>query len=120
MPPDPADEVTLRSAQPMDMPFFDSDIPCPGCGYNLRGLSLGRGCPECGLKIVSNTPPGGERRRAEVFDAEIEETLKQQEESAARQKRLDDLLTAWEQRGRRVDHVLDRLEQILRRRDAGE
>jgi hypothetical protein len=24
----------------------DQDTPCPGCGYNLRGLT-GRACPEC-------------------------------------------------------------------------
>ena len=24
------------------------DIPCPGCGYNLRGLTI-QTCPECGL-----------------------------------------------------------------------
>ncbi len=26
------------------------DIPCPKCGYNLRGL-VGRCCPECGLSM---------------------------------------------------------------------
>ena len=25
----------------------DRDVPCPRCGYNLRGLTAGR-CPECG------------------------------------------------------------------------
>jgi hypothetical protein len=28
----------------------DRDVPCPGCGYNLRGL-LGSRCPECGEAI---------------------------------------------------------------------
>jgi hypothetical protein len=27
------------------------DIPCPGCGYNLRGLT-GECCPECGQALV--------------------------------------------------------------------
>ena len=27
------------------------DVPCPKCGYNLRGTT-GDACPECGLKIV--------------------------------------------------------------------
>lgn len=26
------------------------DFPCPGCGYNLRGLSTGV-CPECGAAV---------------------------------------------------------------------
>lgn len=31
-------------------PIFTEDIPCPACGYNLRGLSEAR-CPECGHKF---------------------------------------------------------------------
>ncbi len=27
------------------------DVPCPACGYNLRGLTSGR-CPECNLEVV--------------------------------------------------------------------
>ena len=27
---------------------IDRDLPCPRCGYNLRGLNYGRNCPECG------------------------------------------------------------------------
>ena len=27
------------------------DVPCPGCGYNLRDLPGGR-CPECGQELV--------------------------------------------------------------------
>lgn len=27
------------------------DVPCPACGYNLRGVSRGA-CPECGLTIT--------------------------------------------------------------------
>jgi len=28
----------------------ERDVPCPGCGYNLRGLAEEK-CPECGLAI---------------------------------------------------------------------
>ncbi len=32
--------------------FLDgTDIPCPGCAYNLRGLTGSR-CPECGEEVV--------------------------------------------------------------------
>lgn len=31
----------------------EQDIPCPGCGYNLRGLKAEH-CPECGESIVLN------------------------------------------------------------------
>jgi len=34
-------------------------IPCPSCGYNLRGNTSGT-CPECGAPIP--TPPTGTRR----------------------------------------------------------
>jgi len=27
------------------------DLPCVGCGYNLRGLSVKGDCPECGLRV---------------------------------------------------------------------
>ena len=28
----------------------DRDVPCPLCGYNLRGLTMPR-CPECGREL---------------------------------------------------------------------
>ncbi|MFN7022332.1 MAG: hypothetical protein ACK4WH_13525 [Phycisphaerales bacterium] len=37
----------------------DRDVPCPGCGYNLRGLGTDR-CPECNQHLelrVSLTEP---------------------------------------------------------------
>jgi len=30
---------------------IDADRPCANCGYNLRGLAIGRNCPECGQPI---------------------------------------------------------------------
>ena len=30
---------------------LDEDVPCSACGYNLRGLSSGGTCPECGGEI---------------------------------------------------------------------
>ena len=30
-----------------------SDLACTACGYNLKGLSFGRNCPECGTQIDS-------------------------------------------------------------------
>lgn len=38
------------------------DVACPGCGYNLRGLTTGR-CPECAehleLRVASHDPRPG-------------------------------------------------------------
>jgi hypothetical protein len=41
-PPD-RDAVELRAF------LADRDVACPGCGYNLRGLTTGE-CPECGAR----------------------------------------------------------------------
>ncbi len=30
---------------------IDEDLPCPTCGYNVRGLTYGRVCPECATPI---------------------------------------------------------------------
>lgn len=50
---DPADEspAEVRTAAAPDWDEIDEDIPCPRCGYNLRGLSTPR-CPECGYQFV--------------------------------------------------------------------
>ncbi len=47
-------------AEPMLVEFLsDADAPCPGCGYNLRGLTSAR-CPECNealeLKVTLAEP----------------------------------------------------------------
>lgn len=45
------------------------DAPCPGCGYNLRGLT-GSACPECGkpleLRLVGATEPEHEERAIRI------------------------------------------------------
>lgn len=28
--------------------WLDRDVPCVHCGYNLRGMTISRACPECG------------------------------------------------------------------------
>ncbi len=53
-------------ASPQDSPTDDADLvrhylagrdlPCPRCGYNLRGLG-GDGCPECGLQFAPAIVP---------------------------------------------------------------
>ena len=39
----PAPRIALR---------IERDTPCPGCGYNLRGLRLDGRCPECGRAAI--------------------------------------------------------------------
>ena len=34
----------------------NADLPCPVCGYNLRGLADGGRCPECGTAIDRRGP----------------------------------------------------------------
>ena len=97
------------------MPYFTVDIACPSCGYNLRGLSLAHGCPECGLKIVSPELPAYERGQREQIEAEVEQNLRQMEQENQRQEQIDDLLGAWEKRGERFDRLLDRIERALDR-----
>src|SRR5438552_13978961 len=48
--PDPHNLRAMTSAMPA--PVFESDHPCLGCGYNLRGLRAGVKCPECGMPSV--------------------------------------------------------------------
>ncbi|HLL89099.1 MAG TPA: hypothetical protein VK324_07325, partial [Tepidisphaeraceae bacterium] len=34
-----------------------SDVYCPACGYNLRGLTVVNRCPECGGAVDLSAPP---------------------------------------------------------------
>jgi hypothetical protein len=42
----------MMKAAPPPPPMIVDDHPCPGCGYNLRGLAANARCPECGLRTV--------------------------------------------------------------------
>jgi hypothetical protein len=49
---------------------IEEDLHCPSCGYNLRGLTYGRSCPECGhhtepqREVTDVMTSGGEEDRA--------------------------------------------------------
>ena len=65
----PRDDRTYRTGQSVfDEPdilpgrvgeVIDRDWSCSKCGYNLRGLPLERGCPECGHRELYRPPPPG-------------------------------------------------------------
>jgi hypothetical protein len=40
--------LKYRAPRPSEPVAICTDLPCAGCGYNLRGLTLGARCPECG------------------------------------------------------------------------
>ena len=44
----------MSDAPPVET--IDLDTPCPGCGYNLRGLTWGGRCPECARRTVKPPP----------------------------------------------------------------
>lgn len=48
----------------------DRDVPCAGCGFNLRGLG-GHACPECGMALRLDVPRQTilDRRRGLVWTA---------------------------------------------------
>ena len=35
---------------------IEDDLACESCGYNVRGLTYGRDCPECGVRIRAIRP----------------------------------------------------------------
>lgn len=97
------------------MTFFNCDIPCLGCGYNLRGLSIGHGCPECGLKVTSKSFPIAEKAGLHQIEDEIERNLAAREDRESRRRRMDDLIAEWEKRGERFDRLLDQIQQLADR-----
>lgn len=44
------DEPRPELVRALEVFVAERDVPCPGCGYNLRGLG-GSVCPECGLEV---------------------------------------------------------------------
>jgi hypothetical protein len=46
----PPNSFSAESAAALALYLRDRDAPCPGCGYNLRGVTLDR-CPECNRSI---------------------------------------------------------------------
>jgi uncharacterized repeat protein (TIGR04138 family) len=37
-----------------DVPTINGDVPCSGCGYNLRTLKADALCPECGREVADS------------------------------------------------------------------
>jgi hypothetical protein len=44
------DDTDAGNAEALRGFVAERDVPCPACGYNLRGIT-GRCCPECGLEL---------------------------------------------------------------------
>jgi 2-amino-4-hydroxy-6-hydroxymethyldihydropteridine diphosphokinase len=50
-------ELLADLGRPGDTPsdfLRDHDLPCAGCGYNLRGLTPWHDCPECGAPVTDS------------------------------------------------------------------
>jgi hypothetical protein len=98
------------------------DLPCPGCGYNLRGVPYDHPCPECGLMVDRQSPAaptfGSNSRRTPET---VQEFDRQQDELSLAAERLlradealrrhETLLVRWEQLITRIERVLDRIEK---------
>ena len=56
-------KATSRDTMPVRLPD-DQDVPCPACGYNLRGNTSGT-CPECGVQLgLAVITVGSPKRRS--------------------------------------------------------
>jgi predicted nuclease with TOPRIM domain len=106
-----------------DVQYITSDLACPICKYNLRGLPIDHACPECGLKIdrhVSFDDPHGKKRDRliEEFDSMMEEREKLEraaQEAAAFNDRQARLIARWEQLSDRFERLMDAVEQKMSR-----
>jgi hypothetical protein len=69
-PPEGQQPSPSLQGQELDVP---GDLPCAGCGYNLRGLRLSHRCPECGALIAETIEqslgddPAGGAKGLEIF-----------------------------------------------------
>jgi hypothetical protein len=106
-----------------DVAYITTDVPCPVCRYNLRGLPTDRACPECGLKIdrhVTFADPHREKRDKFIdeFDAMMEEREKLERAAAdavALNLRQERAIERWERLAGRLEQVLDLAEEKLRK-----
>ena len=98
--------------------LIDFDLPCTGCGYNLRGLPRDHACPECGLRIPWFAGSANAAEIVEEFDQMQERLARTHERNARREKLLErheELLDRWKRLTERVERVIDRLERELDR-----
>lgn len=59
-PHDPAPSSSapeVPPAEPAPAAFVPSDLKCPRCSYNLRGLPTTSACPECGAPLAGSPSP---------------------------------------------------------------
>jgi DNA-directed RNA polymerase subunit RPC12/RpoP len=103
----------------MTTEMWNFDVRCPTCGYNLRGLPIVNRCPDCGRPAVTRQLDD-EALRIERLDAEIAERLQLDAEAVAQQQRIETLIAAWEERGRRFDKLMELAEARLREMKTGE
>ncbi len=50
-------ELRTVSADAAAPAWVDRDVPCAGCGYNVRHLGVDRACPECGASLGPTLDP---------------------------------------------------------------
>lgn len=59
--------LKYRGAKPSAPRSIPHDLPCAGCGYNLRGLTTDRKCPECGQPMNMDIRPPDVLLRGDIF-----------------------------------------------------
>ena len=58
-----ASAATAARPTSVPAPALAEDVPCVGCGYNLRGLDPSGRCPECGMSLHISIVRHRKRRR---------------------------------------------------------